>query len=525
MQEALTAWTLAHRPRHVVYRIVGDQWAARSHQLRDFLSRNGVPFEFAAADSDRGRQLLRDFGIDAARLPAAIHSSGRVLYDPALADLAASHGIATRPSQPVYDLAVLGAGPAGLAAGVYGASEGLRTLVIEPEAIGGQAGTSSMIRNYLGFTRGVAGAELAHRAWEQAVLFGAEFMFTQPASGLTARGPDRVITFLDGTEVVARAVLLAVGVTYRRLPIPALDRLVGSGVFYGAAGVEAPALAGEQVYVVGGANSAGQAALHLAKFAARVTLLIRGDSLTAGMSAYLVTQIEAAPTIDVRLHTRLVDGRGESRLRRAHPRGHPDRTPQGGPRGRRLHPHRRRTTHRLAAGRRPPGRPRVRPHRNRRSGRRMAGHPRPATLRKQPAGCLRRRRRPPWLRQASRGRRRRGIRCRRLRPPLPRRTGRLHPNRTLISAAAHKAQSRRTVPPLVSQGVFDGVGYGWRRRALVPFLLDQHGSPPRNLMYNCGSWSGGRPTPGTATAKITIYGWSNGTALQLLRAKVSTSPA
>jgi thioredoxin reductase (NADPH) len=314
VQEALTAWTLAHRPRHVVYRIVADQWAPRSHQLRDLLSRNGVPFEFAAADSDRGQQLLRDFSIDAARLPAVIHSSGRVLYDPTPPDLAASHGIATRPSRPVYDLAVLGAGPAGLAAGMYGASEGLRTLVVEPKAIGGQAGTSSMIRNYLGFTRGVAGAELAHRAWEQAILFGAEFIFSEPAGGLAARGANRVITFLDQTEVVARAVLLAVGVTYRRLPIPALDRLVGSGVFYGAASAEAPALAGEQVYVVGGANSAGQAAVHLAKFAARVTLLVRGASLTAGMSAYLVTQIEATPTIDVRLHTRVLGGRGESRL-------------------------------------------------------------------------------------------------------------------------------------------------------------------------------------------------------------------
>jgi thioredoxin reductase (NADPH) len=171
-----------------------------------------------------------------------------------------------------------------------------------------------MIRNYLGFTRGVTGAELAHRAWEQAVLFGAEVIFPQPASRLATRGADRVITFLDDTEVVARAVLVAVGVTYRRLPIPALDRLVGSGVFYGAASAEAPALAGEQVYVVGGANSAGQAALHLAKFAARVTLLVRGASLTTGMSAYLVTQIQATPTIDVRLHTRVVDGRGKSRL-------------------------------------------------------------------------------------------------------------------------------------------------------------------------------------------------------------------
>jgi thioredoxin reductase (NADPH) len=314
VQEALTAWTLAHRPHHVVYRIVGDQWAPRSHQLRDFLTRTGVPCEFVAVDSDRGRELLEEFDIDVARLPVAIHASGQVLYEPTLVDLAVSHGVATRPSHPIYDLAVLGAGPAGLAAGVYGASEGLRTLIIERETVGGQAGTSSLIRNYLGFTRGIGGAELAHRAWEQAVLFGAEFIFTLPAVALTARGPNRVIMFEDGTEVVSRAVLLAVGVTYRRLPIPTLDRLVGSGVFYGAAAVEAPALAGEQVYVVGGANSAGQAALHLAKFATRVTLLIRGDSLTASMSAYLITQIEAAPDIDVRLHTRLVDGRGESRL-------------------------------------------------------------------------------------------------------------------------------------------------------------------------------------------------------------------
>src|SRR5918993_2361323 len=314
VQEVLTAWTLAHRPHHVVYRIVGDQWALRSHQLRDFLTRTGVPCEFVAVDSNRGRELLEEFDIDVARLPVAIHASGQVLYEPTLVDLAVSHGVASRPSHAVYDLAVLGAGPAGLAAGVYGASEGLRTLIIERETVGGQAGTSSLIRNYLGFTRGIGGAELAHRAWEQAVLFGAEFIFTQPAINLTARGPDRVITFDDGTEVVSRAVLLAVGVTYRRLPIPTMDRLVGSGVFYGAAGVEAPALVGEQVYVVGGANSAGQAALHLAKFATRVTLLVRGDSLEAGMSDYLITQLQATANVEVRLHTRVVDGHGQARL-------------------------------------------------------------------------------------------------------------------------------------------------------------------------------------------------------------------
>jgi len=190
VQEALTAWTLAHRPHHVVYRIVGDQWAPGSHRLRDFLTRSGVPSEFVAAESDRGGQLLREFDIDASRLPVAIHASGHVLYDPTLVDIAASHGVATQPSQPVYDLAVLGAGPAGLAAGVYGASEGLRTLIIERETVGGQAGTSSLIRNYLGFTRGIGGAELTYRAWEQAVMFGAEFIYTQPATALTVRGPD-----------------------------------------------------------------------------------------------------------------------------------------------------------------------------------------------------------------------------------------------------------------------------------------------------------------------------------------------
>jgi thioredoxin reductase (NADPH) len=314
VQDALTAWTVAHRPRHVVYRIVGEQWAPRSHELRDFLSRNGVPFEFHAVDSAEGRRLVQELGLDTSLLPALIHASGSVLLDPTNQEIGRSHGIATRPAASVYDLAILGAGPAGLSAAVYGASEGLRTLVVEPEAIGGQAGTSSMIRNYLGFARGITGAELAHRAWEHAVLFGAEFVFTHPANGLTPGGAEQVVVLSDGTGVAARAVIVAVGATYRRLPIPALERLVGVGVFYGAAGVEAPALAGAEVYVVGGANSAGQAALHLARFAARVTLLVRGGSLAAGMSDYLIVQIKATPNIDIRLGTRLVDGRGEDRL-------------------------------------------------------------------------------------------------------------------------------------------------------------------------------------------------------------------
>jgi thioredoxin reductase (NADPH) len=314
VQEALTAWTRANRPRHEVVRVVGEQWSPRSHDLRDNLARNTVPFGFYAVDSEEGRRLLRDHGVDANRLPAVILRDGSVLHDPTLVDVAAALGVHTRPSTDVYELAIVGAGPAGLSAAVYGASEGLRTLVVETQAIGGQAGTSSLIRNFLGFPRGVSGSELAFRAWEQALLFGTQFVFMQRATGLSARGTERVLTLSDGSDVVARAVIVAAGVDYRRLGIPSLDRLVGAGVFYGAAGAEAPAMAGEEVYVVGGANSAGQAALHLTKFASRVTLLVRGNALEQGMSTYLITQLRDTPNVEVRLQTRVVDGHGEDRL-------------------------------------------------------------------------------------------------------------------------------------------------------------------------------------------------------------------
>jgi thioredoxin reductase (NADPH) len=295
-------------------RVVGEQWSPRSHELRDLLARNTVPFGFYAADSEQGRGLMREHGVDARRLPAAILRDGTVLHQPTLADVAQTLGVRTQPSPAVYDLAVLGAGPAGLAAVVYGASEGLRTLVIEPEAIGGQAGTSSLIRNYLGFPWGVSGGDLAFRAWEQALHFGTEFVFMQRAAGLASRGTRHAVALGDGGEVLARAVVVAVGVSYRTLGIAVLDRLIGAGVFYGAAGAEAPALAGEEVYVVGGANSAGQAALHLARFAARVTLLVRGESLAAGMSDYPITQLQATPNVRVRPRTRVADGRGGDRL-------------------------------------------------------------------------------------------------------------------------------------------------------------------------------------------------------------------
>ena len=314
IQEALSAWRRTNRPRHEVMRVVGGRWSPRCHELRDALARNTVPFGFYATDSAEGQRLLRDFGVDTERLPAVILYGGSVLHDPTMVEVADALGVHTRPSSEVYDLAILGAGPAGLAAAVYGSSEGLRTLVIEPQAIGGQATTSSMIRNYLGFPRGVSGGELTFRAWEQALLFGARFVFMQRAIGLEARGNERVILLSDGSEVIARAAVIASGVAYRRLGIPTLERLVGAGVYYGAAGTEAPAMAGEEVYVVGGANSAGQAALHLSRFAARVTLLVRGESLAASMSDYLAKQLKAAPNVRVRLRTRVVDGYGENRL-------------------------------------------------------------------------------------------------------------------------------------------------------------------------------------------------------------------
>ena len=312
--EALAAWWRLHRPRFERVRVVGEQWSARSHQLRDLGTRNAIPFGFYAADSEEGLRLLGDLGLDASHLPVVTFSDGRFLVDPSNAEIAEALGAATHPPPGVCDVAIIGGGPAGLAAAVYAASEGLRTVVVEPEALGGQAGTSSMIRNYLGFPRGIRGEELARRAYEQALHFGAHFVHTRAATGLRADGRLRVVTLSDGSEIVSRAVVLATGVSYRRLGIPALERLIGAGVFYGAAPAEAQALHGEEAFVVGAGNSAGQAALHLAEFAARVTLLVRGDSLVESMSDYLIHQLEATPNVEVRVRTRLIDGKGEHRL-------------------------------------------------------------------------------------------------------------------------------------------------------------------------------------------------------------------
>jgi thioredoxin reductase (NADPH) len=314
VQDALTRWTRTHRPHQEVMRIVGEQLSQASHALRDALTRNTVPFGFYAVDSEAGRSLLREYAIDPARLPAVLLHDGNILYQPSLTDVAEALGMRTRPLPDLYDLSIVGAGPAGLAASVYAASEGLRTLVVEPNSIGGQAGTSSMIRNYLGFPRGVSGSELTFRAWEQTLLFGTEFLFIQRVAGLRRNGQHFVLTLSGGDEVRSKAVVIAAGASYRRLEIPALERLIGVGVFYGAAGAEAPAMSVQDVFVIGGANSAGQAAIHLAHFARRVTLVVRAPSLSAGMSDYLVRQIESTPNIALRLHSEVVDGSGKTRL-------------------------------------------------------------------------------------------------------------------------------------------------------------------------------------------------------------------
>jgi thioredoxin reductase (NADPH) len=314
VQEALSTWTRLHGPHHEVLRIVGDQWSPPSHELRETMARNTIPHGFYPSDSERGRELIAAHRVDVARLPAVILHDGSVVHQPTSLDIAHALGVNTRPSSQVHDLVIVGAGPAGLAAALYGASEGLRTMVVEPRAIGGQAGTTSMIRNYPGFPRGISGGDLVFRAWEQALLFGADFVFAHRAVGLASLNRLHVVTLSGGDDVLGRAVILASGVEYRRLGVPSLDRWTGAGLFYGAAGTQESAVAGEPVCVVGGANSAGQAALHLAQFASRVTLTVRGPALEAGMSDYLVRQIRVTSNIEVRLSSRVVDGHGTGRL-------------------------------------------------------------------------------------------------------------------------------------------------------------------------------------------------------------------
>jgi thioredoxin reductase (NADPH) len=322
ISEFLDEWAKVHRPGFVAVRIVGRAWSPRSHELRDLWSRSGVHFEFYDADSSEGEELLSRMGKTAARLPVVVLFDRHVLVDPTNAEIVDAFaqnipfGMNIRPEQRTFDLVVVGAGPAGLAAAVYGASEGLSTLVLEKYTFGGQAGSSSMIRNYLGFSRGISGQELATQAYTQAWLFGASFHLARHATSLRRGEDGLVVSLSDGTEVVGKVVIVATGASYRRLGVPELEALSGAGVFYGAAVSEAQAVEGRQVYVVGAGNSAGQAAMHLSKYASRVTLLARGGTLASSMSEYLITEIEAAENIEVRLNTRVVGGGGRGRLER-----------------------------------------------------------------------------------------------------------------------------------------------------------------------------------------------------------------
>jgi len=314
ISDFLAAWAKSQIPPSVAMRVVGPRWSARSHELRDVMSRAGLPFWFYDNDSSEGRALLAEAGTDGTRLPVIVTHTGEVLVDPSHAEFVAALGVASRPDVDASDVVVIGAGPAGLTAAVYAASEGLDTLVLEPVMPGGQAGTSSLIRNYLGFHRGISGDDLTNRAVEQAWLFGARIVLSQHATHIGTRGENKVVRVTDGTEVSAPTIVIATGVTWRRLGIPSVESLIGAGVFYGAASSEARAMTGLDVCVVGAGNSAGQAALHLARYAASVTMLVRGPDLRSTMSDYLVTEIDNAPNIAVRLRTEIVDGGGDGHL-------------------------------------------------------------------------------------------------------------------------------------------------------------------------------------------------------------------
>jgi thioredoxin reductase (NADPH) len=314
ISEFLYEWRGDDQPGSRQLRVVGDKWSARSHELKDLLGRNGISHEFFAADSGEGRDLLASTGESEGDLPVVLLHDGRTLRNPTNTDIVDASGINRPLDGRAFDIVVIGAGPAGLAAAVYGASEGLRTLVLEGEAIGGQAGMSSHIRNYLGFARGIEGAELAREAADQARLFGATFHLMRAATALRRDGKRLVVSLSDGTEVTGRAVVVSTGASYRRLLISELEALVGAGVFYGAAVSEAQAMQGQEVFVVGGANSAGQAAIHLAEYASRVTMLVRGNSLSESMSDYLIKEIEVTDNIRVRTGVRVVGGGGRGRL-------------------------------------------------------------------------------------------------------------------------------------------------------------------------------------------------------------------
>ena len=314
LTDLLEDWKAGYRAPFEGLRVIGSRWSLKDHTLRTFMSRNHVPYRWLdIAGNEEAVKLLEERQLNAEQLPLVLFPDGTMLVEADPDTLAARVGLSTQATQEFYDMAVVGAGPAGLAAAVYGASEGLRTLIIEPEAPGGQAGSTSRIENYLGFPTGITGEDLGRRAHIQASRFGAEFL-TQRATGLRIDGQYRFVQLADGREVASHVVLLAPGVQYRKLDIPGAGRLAGRGIYYGAALVEAASCKDEEVFVVGGANSAGQAALHFAKYARKVTMLVRGPSLSATMSKYLIDEIERTSNIVVEVRTQVIEVEGEERL-------------------------------------------------------------------------------------------------------------------------------------------------------------------------------------------------------------------
>jgi thioredoxin reductase (NADPH) len=312
--EALRVWAKKNLPRYEKAKIIAPRTSARAHELWNVLEGNSVASGFYPVESAEGRALLERHAPGIDRFPVLVLYDGRVLVDPANHEVAEAMGGATTPEAALYDVAIVGAGPAGLAAAVYAASEGLRTAVIEPSVVGGQASMSSMIRNYFGFPWGIAGSDLTERGEQQATGFGARFVVSRSATDLRLEGHERILTLENQREVASRAIVISTGVSYRRLDVPEIDSLIGAGVFYGATLSEAHAFEGLNVCVLGGGNAAGQAALHLAKDRARVTILVRGGSLARRMSGYLVREIEAHSRIHVRLNTHVTGALGNQQL-------------------------------------------------------------------------------------------------------------------------------------------------------------------------------------------------------------------
>ena len=314
IDELLAAWQRDGHTAERKIKILGHPWSAPSYEVRDFLARNLVPYRWYNVAEAEGQRLMAAAGATPDDIPVVITSDGEPLVRPDLTRLADAVGLATIPAEDFYDLVIVGGGPAGLGAAVYGASEGLKTVIIERAAAGGQAGQSSRIENYLGFPDGVSGGQLTDRARRQALRLGAELITARTAVGLEVQGPARRVVFDDGSSVLTKTVLLATGVSYRRLAADGLDELVGRGVYYGSASTQATACAGDHVVIVGGANSAGQAAVFFSRHAARVTMAVRGDSLQRSMSSYLIEQIEAIDTIDVRTGTHVERCSGSDHL-------------------------------------------------------------------------------------------------------------------------------------------------------------------------------------------------------------------